>query len=181
MNKILLSAALSVGLFTATLSSAQSTANSEFNIVLEDVMSLSINGNTTTTVTFDNINTYIDGVGRTIPDYLTVISTKAYKVTVKAGDLTTNPSGLVSNQINLAANPSDNSAGRTSNVTSRPVVNIISNELNLIVSSGSTYNEATQSAEALFNLDYGVHGGNHVFDKPSGTNIIPVVFTISAP
>jgi hypothetical protein len=48
-------------------------------------------------------------VSMVLTDYLTVISTKAYKVTVKVGTVSTNPSALEDHLIVLAAIPSDNS------------------------------------------------------------------------
>jgi hypothetical protein len=181
MKKILITAGLALGLFATNQSSAQSTATSTFNVVLEDVMSLGLNGNTTTTVTFNNIDSYVDGINGTLTDYLTVISTKAYKVTVKVGTVSTNPSALEDHLIVLAAIPSDNSRGRTDNVTDRSGTSIDGTERNFILASGSTYNSMEHSAEALFSINYNVYGGEKVFDKAAGTNIIPVVFTIAAP
>jgi hypothetical protein len=181
MKKLFITAALALGLFTTNQSSAQSTATSTFNVVLEDVMSLRINGSTTTNVTYNDIDAYVRGKDGTLTDYLTVISTKAYKVTVKLGTVSTNPSGLEDNLINLAAIPSNNSRGRTDNVTDRSGTSIDGTERNFILASGSTFSSMEQSAEALFDIDYHLYGGSKVFDKTAGTNIIPVVFTIAAP
>ncbi len=183
MKKILLSAAFAVeGLFTANQSSAQSTATSTFNVVLEDVMSLRINGNTTTSATFNDIDSYINGINATLPGYLTVISTKAYKVTVKLGDGVTNASGVdVNGFLTLTALPSSNSRGNTGTVIDRSGVTVDATERSFILANGDTYDDMWDSAEALFDINYNLYGRDAVFGKAAGTNIIPVVFTISAP
>jgi hypothetical protein len=167
-----------VGITGALLSAKPSfavsaTATSTLNVVLADVVSITVNpSNSTVNLNFATSADYQNGVNSgVLADHLTIASTQSFTVTVKSdGDLVNGAENIPIGDIGITA-----SAGTGSPVgTPGAVAALSSTDQSLITSTNPTL-------ESKYSMQYAATGGTDFIGLTAGTYTATITYTVTAP
>jgi hypothetical protein len=150
---------------------AQASDNATLNVVLADVRSIKLNpAQTTVQLNFNNTNDYQNGVVLNQAAHLEVTSTGGFQVKVKSSgvSLQSGTNTIPVSTITLAPSLSSGSADMGA---SFQTVTLSSTEQQMI----STPNG---SSRVVFDVRYTASGGQPYIDKPAGTYVTTITFSI---
>ena len=179
MKKILIIAGILAGTFYANLGFAQQTVN--LNITLSDVLSFSVTQPAALTVDFNTAEKYSEGISVTAPSHITVTSNKGYVVKAVAGSVS-GASGLEPSSVSISAALGQANTGSSTGHSFTPITALPasgSSAASLIASSGSSWNGA--NASNTFDVTYVIGANGAYAGKTLGSNVIPVVYTVTQP
>lgn len=149
------------------------TATSTLNVVLTDVVSITVNpSSSTVSLNFGTSADYLNGVNSgVLADHLTVASTQSFTVTVKSdGDLINGSESIPIADIGVTA-----SAGTGSPVgTPGSVASLTTSDQSLITSSNPTL-------ESKYSMQYSATGGADFIGLTAGTYAATITYTVTAP
>ena len=178
MKKIL---GIAIALFSTAYADAQTTttSNATLNVELTKVMGITVNPDQdNVTLAYEDIDDYRNGVTVSEADHLTVYSTGAFAVQVKAdGNLAgtgSNTGTIDVTTINIvpAAGTSNGSNGISSDATYSPVP--LSSTATTILSSD------TAAIDGTVNIDYAGAGNNKYVNIAPDTYTTNLTYTIIA-
>lgn len=170
-------------LFVFTISenifAQNSTAN--LNITLSDVLSFNVTQPAELTVNFDTESKYADGISALATDHITVVSNKGYVVKAISGSIT-GGSALTSSSIKISTAIGTTNNGNTTGITYGSSVILPptgGTPITVITATNSSFNGANSANK--FNVTYLIGSNGAYAGKTTGSNVIPVVYTVSQP
>lgn len=155
------------------------TAN--LNITLSNVLSMVVSQPSNLTIDFDSETKYTNGISVTAVDHISVVSNKGFLIKVIAG-VPTGPSSLAPSTVQLTSLIGTTNSGNTSGITYGSAVVLPATggtALNIITSSNASWNGGNPTNK--FNIQYLIGSGGVYANKPTGANVIPVIYSISQP
>jgi len=170
-------------LFAFTISEntfAQNTT-ANLNISLSDVLSFNVTQPAELTVNFDSETKYTNGITALAIDHITVISTKGYTVKAISGTIT-GVSALTSSSIKISTAIGATNNGNTSGITYGNVVtlpDVGGTPIAVITATNSSFSGGNSTNK--FNVTYLIGSAGTYAGKTVGSNVIPVVYTVTQP
>jgi len=157
---------------------AQTSATVTLNITLSDVLSITA-ATTSVAFTFDSEAKYNNGITTTVDNQLNVLSSRNYLISVEAGTVT-GASSLAPGSVSVQAGVGS-TGGVYTGITSYPVVTLSSTvAAPLVTSTTSTFGTGANT-RTFFEVIYTVGANNAYVGKTTGTNAIPVLYTLTQP
>jgi len=178
MKKFNLIAVILLFMVVGAKAQDQTTASTNVNVELNDVMSIAVN-NSNVLLRFVNSADYLNGVSTPQPAHLTVTSNKAYTINVKA---TGNLSGTGSNNDILDAGvvavsiPSDGTNNGSLGGTLTPVNALTTGDNTLITAATPV---TAKNIDVLYTVPSSVSTTNKILGKTADTYTTVVTYTIS--
>lgn len=151
------------------------------NITLSDVLSFSVTQPTSLNVNFDTEAKYTNGITALATDHVTVTSARGYVVKVVAGTVT-GTAALAPGSVKLTPSIGTTNGGNTSGITYASGVTLPasgSSPATIITAANSSWNGSTASNK--FNVSYLIGAGGAYAGKATGSNVIPVTYTVTQP
>lgn len=151
---------------------AQESANVQFNLVLTDVQSITLNQNQkNVTIVLNNTQDFTNGKTLAQPDHLKISSTSDYEIKVGAS------SQLKGGSVNIPVgtigiSPSLGSRGGPNNTS------LIFSDVYLSTNQQTLVHSEDGDILRSFDIDYKVTGGSDYYNKPVGTYSTTITYSI---
>jgi hypothetical protein len=167
-----------IALFT-TLSTASFAQIANLNITLSDVLSFTVTQPGSLNVNFDTEDKYTNGITALASDHVSVTSSRGYVVKAVAGTVT----GLASISPGTVKITSTVGATNNGNVTgitysSAVILPETGGTAATVISAANTSWSGSNSTNK-FNVSYLIGSGGAYAGKPTGLNVVPVVYTVT--
>ncbi len=160
-------------------SSAQTTAS--LNIIISDILSFSVTQPSSLNVNFDSEAKYTNGITALATDHLSVTSSAGYVVKVVAGSVT-GPSALDPNSVKITSSIGSTNTGNTTGVTYYSNVTLpASGSTPATVINAPNGSWSGNNSTNKFNISYLIGAGGAYVGKATGSNVIPVTYTVTQP
>jgi hypothetical protein len=149
----------------------QASDNATLNVVLSDVRSIKVNpAQTSVQLSFNNATDYQNGVNSSQVAHLEVTSTGGYQVTVKAsGPSLQNGTNVI--PVNTITLTPTLSAGYTDAGLAFQTITLSATQQEMITTPNG-------SPKMVFDVKYTASGGQPYIDKPAGTYVTTITFSI---
>jgi hypothetical protein len=164
-----------------TLSTASFAQNNiaNLNITLSDVLSFTVTQPSSLDVNFNSEDKYTNGITALAPDHVSVTSSRGYVVKAVAGTVT----GLASISPGTVKITSTVGATNNGNVTgitysSAVILPETGGTAATVISAANTSWSGSNSTNK-FNVSYLIGSGGAYAGKPTGLNVVPVVYTVT--
>lgn len=166
-----------VALF-ASLSTTSFAQIANLNITLSDVLSFSVTQPGSLDVNFDTEEKYNNGIAAFASDHVSVTSSRGYVVKAIAGTVT-GPSSISPGTVKITSTIGATNNGNVSGISYGSAV--ILPETNgtaatVISAANSSWNGSNSTNK--FNISYLIGAGGVYAGKPTGLNVVPVVYTV---
>lgn len=178
MKRIILLIAFIVGTLSNSVAVAQTAS---LNIILSEILSFSITQPAALNVTFDTEADYTNGITALASDHVSVTSSRGYVVKVIAGSVT-GPAALAPATVKISPSIGTTNAGNTAGITYASGVTLPasgSTPATIITAANSSWSGTNSTNK--FNISYLIGAGGAYAGKASGTNVIPVTYTVTQP
>jgi hypothetical protein len=167
-----------IALFT-TLSTASFAQIANLNITLSDVLSFTVTQPASLDVNFNTEEKYTNGITALATDHVSVTSSKGYIVKAVAGTVTGSASispGTVKITSTVGATNNGNVTGIT--YSSAVILPETGGTAATVISAANTSWSGSNSTNK-FNISYLIGSGGAYAGKPTGLNVVPVVYTVT--
>ena len=167
--------------FVTLISSASFSQTANLNITLSDVLSFTVTQPAALTVNFDSEIKYTSGITALATDHISVVSSKGYVVKAIAGTVT-GTSALTPGSVQLTSAIGTTNAGNTVGITYGSSVTLPvsgGTAATIVTASSSSWNGANSANK--FNISYLIGANGAYAGKSTGSNVIPVVYTVTQP
>lgn len=162
---------LAVGLGAGQTAFGQASDNATLNVVLADVRSIKLNpAQTTVQLNFNNASDYQNGVLLNQAAHLEVTSTGGFQVKVKSSGVSLQ-NGTNTIPVSTITLVPSLSSGYTDMGASFNTVTLSPTQQQMITTPNG-------SARVVFDVRYGASGGQPYIDKPAGTYVTTITFSI---
>jgi hypothetical protein len=161
----------------STASFAQQIAN--LNITLSDVLSFTVNQPPSLDVKFDTEDKYTKGITALASDHVSVTSSRGYVVYAVAGKVTGDAlisAGTVEITSDLGARNKGNVEGISYGAD--VILPEMGEKAATVISAANTSWSGSNSTNT-FNISYLIGSGGAYAGKKTGSNIVPVVYTVT--
>ena len=162
-----------------TLSTASFAQIANLNITLSDVLSFSVTQPASLDVNFNTEEKYTNGITALATDHVSVTSSKGYIVKAVAGTVTGSASispGTVKITSTVGATNNGNVTGIT--YSSAVILPETGGTAATVISAANTSWSGSNSTNK-FNVSYLIGSGGAYAGKPTGLNVVPVVYTVT--
>lgn len=162
-----------------TISNVSFAQIANLNITLSDVLSFSVTQPGSLDVNFDTEDKYTNGITALASDHVSITSSKGYIVKAVAGTVT----GLASISPGTVKITSTIGATNNGNVTgitygSAVILPETGGTAATVISAANTSWSGSNSTNK-FNISYLIGSGGAYAGKPTGLNVVPVVYTVT--
>ncbi|HET8810260.1 MAG TPA: hypothetical protein VFM65_08355 [Flavobacteriaceae bacterium] len=147
-------------------------ADVQFNVVLANVQSISVNQNqTNVSIVLDETSEFMNGKTASKNDHLQITSTSDYEIKVSAS------SQLQGSSVSIPVNTVGISAS-LGNVGGVPASPIVFSDIDLSTNQQTIVQAGQGDAQRSFNIEYAVSGGPDYLNKPMGTYTTTITYSI---
>lgn len=165
--------------FITTFSSASFAQVANLNITLSDVLSFSVTQPGSLDVNFDTEEKYTNGITALASDHVSITSSRGYIVKAVAGTVT----GLASISPGTVKITSTIGATNNGNITgitygSAVILPETGGTAATVISAANSSWSGSNSTNK-FNISYLIGSGGVYAGKPTGLNVVPVVYTVT--
>jgi hypothetical protein len=177
MKKVFTLIALVTTLSTASF--AQETAN--LNIILSDVLSFTVNQASldVNDINFNTEERYTKGITALASDHVSVTSSRGYVVEAVAGEVT-GKSSISAGTVKITSTVGASNKGNVKGITYGSEVTLPEKGGTAATVISADYTSWSESNSTnSFNISYLIGSGGAYAGKPTGSNIVPVVYTVT--
>lgn len=167
--------------FISLLSTTLFAQTASLNIVLADILSFSVTQPTALNINFDTEAEYTNGITALASDHVSVTSSAGFIVKVVAGSVT-GSANLSPSTVKITSSIGSTNTGNTSGITYTSGVTLPasgSTPATIISAENSSWNGTSSTNK--FNISYQIGAGGAYAGKASGSNVIPVTYTVIQP
>lgn len=167
--------------FISALSTTSFAQTASLNIILADILSFSVTQPAALTVNFNTEAKYTNGITAVATDHVSVTSSSGFIVRVVAGSVT-GSANLAPGSVKITSSIGSTNTGNTSGITYASGVTLPasgSTPATIITSENSSWSGT--SATNKFNISYLIGANGAYAGKSSGSNVIPVTYTVIQP
>ena len=170
-KKVFCTIATAAGLLMGHAAMGQASDNLTLNVVLADVRSIRLNpAQTTVQLQFANVTDYQNGVSLDEPAHIEVTSTGGYQVKVKSSGASLQ-NGVNTIPVSTITLTPTLSSGFADAGVAFQTVTLSSTEQQMITTPNG-------SSRIVFDVQYRASGGQPYIDKPAGTYVTTLTFSI---
>jgi hypothetical protein len=170
-----------VALVSVSLANTASAQIATLNITLGDVLSFSVTQPAALNVNFDSEAKYTNGITTVATDHITVTSSQGYVVKVIAGTVS-GTATLNPNSVKITSSIGSTNAGNTSGITYGSGVTLpASGSTAATVITATNGSWSGSNASNKFNISYLIGANGAYAGKTTGSNVIPVTYTVIQP
>lgn len=163
------------------LSTGSFAQTANLNITLSDVLSFTVTQPAALNVNFDSETKYTNGITALATDHISVVSSKGYVVKAVAGTVT-GTAALTPGSVKLTSSIGTTNAGNTTGITHGSAVTLPTSgsaAVTVITATSSSWSGSNSTNK--FNISYLIGANGAYAGKTTGTNVIPVVYTVTQP
>ncbi|MES3017803.1 MAG: hypothetical protein V4721_08495 [Bacteroidota bacterium] len=163
------------------LSKASFAQTASLNITLSDILSFSVTQPASLNLAFNTEAAYTNGISALAADHVSVTSSRGFIVKVVAGSIS-GAAALSANSVKLTSSIGSTNAGNTAGITyqSGVVLPASGNAAATIITSANA-SWSGSNATNKFNISYLVGANGEYAGKITGTNVIPIMYTVTQP
>lgn len=163
----------------STLSTMSFAQVANLNITLSDVLSFSVTQPGSLDVNFDTEEKYTNGITALASDHVSVTSSKGYIVKAIAGTVT-GLAAISPGTVKITTALGVTNTGNTTGITYGSAIILPETggtPATVISASNSSWNGS--NATNKFNISYLIGSGGAYAGKPTGLNVVPVLYTVT--
>ncbi|MGV3686375.1 MAG: hypothetical protein ACO1NS_12160 [Daejeonella sp.] len=171
--------------FLITLISLLNTGSfaqtASLNIILADILSFSVTQPASLNVNFDTEAKYTNGITALATDHVSVTSSSGFIVKVVAGSVT-GSANLAPGTVKITSSIGSTNTGNTSSIIYASEVTLPasgSTPATIITSEKSSWSGTSSTNK--FNISYLIGADGAYAGKTTGSNVIPVTYTVIQP
>lgn len=165
----------------SVLNTASAQVAATLNITLGDVLSFSVTQPSSLNVNFDTEAKYTNGITALATDHITVTSSQGYVVKVVAGTVS-GTAALSPGAVKITSSIGSTNTGNTSGITYGSAVTLpASGSTPVAVITATNGSWSGSNASNKFNISYQIGAGGAFAGKATGSNVIPVTYTVIQP